>query len=137
MSDLMMETGGDLAFDGDLVFANTKETLVQLVVCVLRTMRGDNDFVPFEGTLVPTRHGMVQSAKTGEIIRNDVEQGLIESGIVGSDEFRVEVFPTGPSEIRVSITIDPNNYVLSEPIRIDFNYDVGTGVVEHLNGVIE
>ena len=137
MSDLLMLTGGDIDFDQDILFANSKEAIVQSVIATLRTYTGDNQYLPSDGTLVPLRHGMAQNQKTGLIIKSDVETGLMQSGTLGPGEFSVDVFPTSASAIRVSVIIDPQAIFFSGPITVDFNYDVGTGEVEHLNGAIE
>lgn len=137
MSDFLADTGGDLVFEDDIVSANSKEAVIQFVISVLRTLRGDNKVYPEEGTLVSLRHGLNQSRETGEIIKRDIETGLIESGVAGSTEFTVEVVPTGASEIKTSIILDPSGFIFGDPIRVDFKYDVGTGAIEHLDGVIE
>lgn len=137
MIDSLMETGGDFAFEDDLIMANPKEILAQSVISVLRTFIGDNQVYPGEGTMIASRHGLTQSRKTGDIIKSDVEDGLINSGVVSRDLLEVDVLPTGATSILVRIAIDPDGIIFDEPVRVDFDYDVGTGEVEHLNGVIE
>ena len=118
LQDIECTDDGDLVLDiaGDLKIASPMRTVAQAVNSLMMTDKGDLRTEPSYGANIGAYIGSRNSTMTRSMMGRDINNALVQQGLVSPIDFTVEVIPVDVDKIAIMLDVNgsfvysPENY---------------------------
>lgn len=112
--DIKVNPDGSLPIgdDGDFMFAEGLECLVENILWRLRTVLGEWKLAPECGSQVHQLIGHVNSRETGTLLQQLITEAIDGDGYLSGYSYTVDVYPTDNNTVAADIEILIDNEIL-------------------------